>query len=41
LEIAADEFVVEGLVDAIVRAATTGGPGQIGDGKVFVVQPDE
>lgn len=41
VEIAVDDVFVDSVVDAIVRAASTAGPGQLGDGKVFVVQMDE
>ena len=41
LEIAVDDWVVEGAVEAIIRAGSTGDSGQIGDCKVLVMQLDE
>jgi nitrogen regulatory protein P-II 2 len=40
LEIAADDRVVERVVEAMIRAGSTGDSGQIGDCKVLVVQLD-
>jgi nitrogen regulatory protein PII len=40
LEIAADNWVVEGAVEAIMRAESTGHSGQIGDCKVLVIELD-
>jgi hypothetical protein len=40
LEIAADDWVVEGAVEAILRAEATGHLGQIADCKVLVIQLD-
>jgi nitrogen regulatory protein P-II 2 len=41
LEIAVDDWVVEGAVETIMRAESTGHSGQIGDCKVLVMQLDE
>src|SRR5262245_52715547 len=38
LEIAVDDGVAEAAVNAIVRTGATGGSGQVGDGKVFVME---
>jgi nitrogen regulatory protein P-II 2 len=40
LEIAVNDWVVEGAVETIIRAGATGDSGQIGDHKVFVMQLD-
>jgi nitrogen regulatory protein P-II 1 len=40
LEIVVDDWVVEGVVEAIIRAGSTGDSGQIGDCKVLVMQLD-
>jgi nitrogen regulatory protein P-II 2 len=40
LEIAVDDWVVEGAVETIMRAGSTSSSGQIGDCKVFVMQLD-
>ena len=37
LEIAVNEAFVEATMEAIVHSARTGGTGQIGDGKIFVL----
>jgi nitrogen regulatory protein P-II 1 len=37
LEIAVNEAFVEPTIEAIVHAARSGGTGQIGDGKIFVL----
>jgi nitrogen regulatory protein PII len=41
VEIAADDWGVEGAVDAVLRAGSTSVSGQIGDCKVFVMHLDE
>ena len=41
LEIAVNDFQADDAVDAIVSAAATGHPGQVGDGKVFVMELDQ
>ena len=38
LEIAADDWVVESAVEAILRSESTGDSGQIGDCKVLVIE---
>jgi nitrogen regulatory protein PII len=40
LEIAVDDWVVEGAVETIIRAGSTGGSGLIGDYKILVMQCD-
>jgi len=40
LEIAVNDAFVEATVEAIVHAARTGDTGQIGDGKIFVLDVD-
>jgi len=40
LEIAVDDWVVEGAVETIIRTSSTGDSGQVGDSKVFVTQLD-
>jgi nitrogen regulatory protein PII len=40
LEIAVEDWVVEGAVEAILCAGSTGDKGQIGECKVLVVQLD-
>jgi nitrogen regulatory protein PII len=40
LEIAVDDWVIEGAVETIIRAGSPGNSGQIGDCKVFVMQSD-
>jgi nitrogen regulatory protein P-II 2 len=41
LEVAVDDWVVEGAVETIMRAGSTGHSRQIGDCKVLVIQLDE
>jgi len=41
LEIAVKDSVVDAAVEAIVRAGSTGGTGQVGDGKVFVMELEQ
>lgn len=41
LEIAVNEAFVEPTVEAIVHAARSGETGQIGDGKIFIVNLDD
>jgi nitrogen regulatory protein P-II 1 len=41
LEIAVNEAFVAATVEAIVHAARTGATGQIGDGKIFVLDLDD
>lgn len=41
LEIAVNEAFVEPTVEAIVHAARSGETGQIGDGKIFIVDLDD
>jgi nitrogen regulatory protein PII len=40
LEIVVDDWIVEGAVETVIRAGSTGNSGQIGDCKVLVVQLD-
>ena len=37
LEIAVNDAFVEAAIEAIVHAARSGGTGQVGDGKIFVL----
>ncbi len=41
IEIAVNDALADAAVDAILHAATTGESGQVGDGKVFVMELDE
>src|SRR6476646_12212218 len=41
LEIAVNDAFVEAAIEAIVHAARTGDTGQVGDGKIFVVNLED